>query len=172
VAVAPNGEYAYVANYGSGTVSVINTATNTAPVTITVGTDPKAVAVTPDGAYVYVTLGSSSLGSGSVSVINTATYAVTTVTGVSNPFGVAVTPNSEYAYVTNEQTGTVSVISTGSPTSSSTAVPTTTPTVAPTPKIPEFPVQLLGITLVVSLIIVLSVVIIAKKRKTSKIQRG
>jgi YVTN family beta-propeller protein len=35
----------YAANYGSGTVSVINGATNTVTATVTVGSDPYAVAV-------------------------------------------------------------------------------------------------------------------------------
>ena len=36
------------------TVSVINTATNTVSATITVGTDPYGVSVSPDGSKVYV----------------------------------------------------------------------------------------------------------------------
>ena len=55
VAVTPNGEYAYVTNEGSDTVSVINTATNAVTANITVGTMPMGVAVTPNGAYAYVT---------------------------------------------------------------------------------------------------------------------
>jgi YVTN family beta-propeller protein len=119
VTVAPNGAYAYVAVavggsefpvfQQSGEVSVINTATNTVTATVTVGTDPEDVAVTPNGEYVYVTNSISD----SVSVINAATNTVTTtITGLSGPHGVAVTPNGEYAYVTNSVNGTVSVIST------------------------------------------------------------
>ena len=56
VAVTPNGAYAYVANdFGSGSVSVISTATNTVTATITVGNEPDGVAVTPNGEYAYVT---------------------------------------------------------------------------------------------------------------------
>jgi YVTN family beta-propeller protein len=40
---------------GDGTVSVIATATNRVTATITVGTDPSGLAVTPDGSKVYVT---------------------------------------------------------------------------------------------------------------------
>ena len=40
---------AYVANSGSDTVTPIDTATNTALPAITVGHDPVAVAITPDG---------------------------------------------------------------------------------------------------------------------------
>ena len=67
------------------------------------------VAVTPNGAYVYVT----NVGSDSVSVISTATNTVTATVPVgSDPDGVAVTPNGAYAYVTNEGSDSVSVIST------------------------------------------------------------
>ncbi|MGA2522956.1 MAG: hypothetical protein ABSF65_02240 [Candidatus Bathyarchaeia archaeon] len=48
VAVTPNGAYAYVANYGSGSVSVISTATNTISATVTGFSEPWGVAVTPN----------------------------------------------------------------------------------------------------------------------------
>ena len=82
----------------------------TVTATVPVGSFPGGVAVTPDGAYTYVT----NTGSNSVSVISTATNSVTTTVPVgsdSGPNGVAVTPNGAYAYVTNE-VGSVSVIST------------------------------------------------------------
>jgi len=71
VVVTPNGEYAYVANYGSGTVSVISTASNTVTATVTVGSKPTGVAVAPNGGYAYVT----NAGGTTVSVIGTATTA-------------------------------------------------------------------------------------------------
>ena len=110
VAVTPNGEYAYVTNGASNSVSVISTATNTVTATIPVGSDPLGVAVTPNGAYAYVT----NIGSNSVSVISTATNTVTATIPVGNmPFGVAVTPDGAYAYVTNSyDSNTISVIST------------------------------------------------------------
>lgn len=55
VGVTPDGSKAYVVNNASGTVSVINTATNAVVATITVGTDPFGVAITPDGTKAYVT---------------------------------------------------------------------------------------------------------------------
>jgi YVTN family beta-propeller protein len=55
VAITPNGTYAYVTNYGSGTVSVINTATNTVTATISGFNTPNGVAAAPNGAYVYIT---------------------------------------------------------------------------------------------------------------------
>jgi YVTN family beta-propeller protein len=109
------------------------------------------VAITPNGAYAYVT--NNGIGSDSVSVISTATNTVTaTVTVGSYPWGVAITPNGEYAYATNYGSDTVSVISTAT-------------TASPSPTIPEFPAQLLIVALAVFVSIVLSAVIVAKKRK-------
>jgi YVTN family beta-propeller protein len=45
---------AYVANDASGTVTRIDTATNTAGPSITTGADPGAIAITPDGKTAYV----------------------------------------------------------------------------------------------------------------------
>ena len=108
VAVSPDGSRAYVTNYGSGTVSVINTGNNTVGSTITVGTQPFGVAVSPDGSRAYVT----NYGSGSVSVINTATDTVvgSPITVGNGPWGVAVSPDGSRAYVTNHGSGSVSVI--------------------------------------------------------------
>ena len=103
------GPFAYVGNDGSGTVSVIDTSTNAVTATVTVGTQPIGVAITPNGAYAYVANNASN----TVSVIDTSTNAVTaTVTVGTSPPGVAITPNGSYAYVTNESSGTVSVIDT------------------------------------------------------------
>ncbi len=60
---------AYVANGGSDTVTPIATATNTAGPPITVGSEPLAIAITPDGKTAYVANG----GSGTVTPIATAT---------------------------------------------------------------------------------------------------
>jgi YVTN family beta-propeller protein len=65
--------FAYVTNYNfAGTVSVIDTATNTVVATVDVGSFPLSVAVTPNGQRAYVTNQSSK----SVSVIDAATNAV------------------------------------------------------------------------------------------------
>jgi YVTN family beta-propeller protein len=75
LAVTPDGKHVYVTNDVSvGTVSVIDTATNTVEAaTITVGTSPTiAIAVTPDGLHAYV-VNNIDRGSGTVSVIDTAT---------------------------------------------------------------------------------------------------
>ena len=101
VAVTPDGTRAYVTNFNSNTVSVINTATNTVTATIAVGANPDGVAITPNGATIYVANSGNGTGT-NVSVINTASNTVTaTVTVGSGPDGIAVTPNGANAYVTN-----------------------------------------------------------------------
>ena len=64
--------FAYVANSGANTVSVIDTATNTVLVTIPVGQFPSGVAVTPDGKRAYV----ANQNTNNVSVIDAATNTV------------------------------------------------------------------------------------------------
>ncbi|MBA2946394.1 serine/threonine-protein kinase [Streptomyces himalayensis] len=109
VAVSPNEDRAYVANESSGSVSVINTATNKVDSTIPVGRSPKGVAVSPNGDRVYVT----NRRSGSVSVINTATNKVDSTIPVGRgPQGVDVSPIEDRVYVANFGSGSVSVINT------------------------------------------------------------
>jgi YVTN family beta-propeller protein len=92
----------YVANNGiyrsPGTVSVIDTATDTVTDTIEVGVYPYGVTVNPAGTSVYVT----NNGDDTVSVIDTATKTVTATVNVGlHPLGVAVNPSGTKAYVAN-----------------------------------------------------------------------
>ena len=99
---------AYISNYLSNNVSVIDTATNTVIATIPVGSEAWGVAVKPDGTRVYVT-------DNNVSVIDTALKTViATISVGADPEGVAVgmTPNGERVYVANSNSNTVSVINT------------------------------------------------------------
>jgi len=101
--------FAYVTNFSSNTVSVIDTATNTVVATVPVGTNPEGVAITPDGTRAYV----ANNGSGTVSLIDTASNTVVATVQVgTNPEGVAITPDGTHAYVTNAGDHTVSVIET------------------------------------------------------------
>jgi YVTN family beta-propeller protein len=90
---------AYVPNFGSNTVSVIATASNTVAATIPVGSGPFGVAATPDGGKVYV----ANQNSNTVSVIETASNTVeaTIAIGGSNLSGVAVSPDGRTVYVTS-----------------------------------------------------------------------
>jgi YVTN family beta-propeller protein len=90
-------------------VSVIDTATDKVIATIPVGYSPTGVAVTPDGARVYV----PNAFSGTVSVIATGTNTVIdTVPVQAIPHFVAVTPDGSRVYVGNSYSNTVSVIET------------------------------------------------------------
>lgn len=108
--ITPDGNTAYVNNYGAGmtsgtatTVSILNLNTNTIIGTINVGLAPASLAITPDGAFVYViNYVDGNPGTGTISVIQTSTNTVIkTILGFSGPFGIAITPNGQYAYVTN-----------------------------------------------------------------------
>jgi YVTN family beta-propeller protein len=101
---------AYVVNDGSGTVTPIATATDTAGPPITVGTFPRAIAITPDGKTAYVVNDGLS---GTVTPIATATgTAGPPITVGRNPYAIAITPDGRTAYVANLESGTVTPIAT------------------------------------------------------------
>src|SRR5262245_4792408 len=76
--------FAYITNGTDGTVSVLDTASNTVVATVTVGSSPTGVAVNPVGTRVYVTNFNSP---GTMSVLDTASNTVVaTVTVGSDPF--------------------------------------------------------------------------------------
>jgi YVTN family beta-propeller protein len=94
--------YAYVATHKSNSVAVINTATNSVVAVVPVQVQPLAVAITPDGAFAYVTNSGWIFGCDSVSVIDTVTNAVVATVPVGRfPIGVAITPDRAFAYVVN-----------------------------------------------------------------------
>ncbi|MDR3550864.1 MAG: YncE family protein [Candidatus Babeliales bacterium] len=113
MAITPSGALAYVNNYGgpggvgSGnatTVRVVDLNSNTiigAP--IVVGLAPASLAITPNGAFVYViNYVTGNPGTGTISVIRTSDNTVVdTIPGFSGPFAIAITPDGKYAYVTN-----------------------------------------------------------------------
>ncbi|MGW3245303.1 protein kinase domain-containing protein [Streptomyces sp. NPDC001070] len=111
VAMSPDGSRGYVANYSSGSVSMIDTELNrTVGDPIPVGRFPKGVAVSPDGREVYVTNNYA----GSVSVIDATrnrTVGDPIPVGAS-PEGLAVSPDGSRVYVANGSSGSVSVIDT------------------------------------------------------------
>lgn len=110
--ITPNGKVGYVNNYGgpsglqSGngkSVSIVSLETNTIIGTIDVSLAPAALALSPDGVFLYVVCYvDGNLGTGVVNVIDTRTNnIVVTIPGFSGPFGIAITPNGRFAYVTN-----------------------------------------------------------------------
>lgn len=109
--ITPDGNTAYVNNYGADgasgtgtTVSVVNLNTNTITGTITVGLAPASLAITPDGAFVYViNYVDGNTGTGTISIIRTSDNTVVgpTIHDFSGPFAIVITSNGKFAYVTN-----------------------------------------------------------------------
>ncbi len=105
---------AFVVNYGlgtvtPGTVTPVNLVTRRAGPAITVGPDPQAIAITPDGQTAYVV----DSGSGTVTPINTVTRrAAPAITVGADPRAIAITADGKTAYVTDSGSGTVTPIST------------------------------------------------------------
>jgi len=117
VAAAQAGPFAYITNFTSDTVSVIDTATNSVVDTVTVGDNPYGVAVHPAGTLVYVANSKDGHTNPqppfTVSVIDTSTNSVIDTVVVGNiPYGVAINPAGTRVYVTNQMDNTISVIDT------------------------------------------------------------
>ncbi|WP_165774238.1 beta-propeller fold lactonase family protein [Mycolicibacterium sphagni] len=99
------GSRAYVANYLSNSVSVIDTnpadsTYDTVIANITTGGEPSAITVSPDGTHVYVAESYTN----SVAIIDTVTNTVTTRLDTSadgGPSGIALSPGGTTALVTN-----------------------------------------------------------------------
>ncbi|MBS1503698.1 MAG: beta-propeller fold lactonase family protein, partial [Bacteroidetes bacterium] len=110
ISVTPsNAAFAYICNYGSNSVTVINTSTLATVATIPVGSGPDGIAISPDGNTVYVSNSSSN----NVSVIDAVNYTVTaTIPAGSGPSGLVLSPDGGTLYVANYGSGTVNVINT------------------------------------------------------------
>ena len=111
VVASPNGTRVYVLDgTGGAFVSEIDTATNavlrTTPLLVT---QARGMAITPDGARLYV----STYGSNSVKVVSTATMSVTATIPAGNvPMGVDVAPNGSHMYVAAASSNAVLAIAT------------------------------------------------------------
>src|SRR2546425_5034515 len=125
---------AYVVDNATNSIRVINTLTKMVVAVIPVQWSPFGVAITPNGAFAYVT------NTGmicdfcpvsqppSVSVIDTASYKVVATIPVGQyPAGVAITPNGAFAYVANFNSNSVSVIGTATNTVTATVTVGTNP---------------------------------------------
>ncbi len=96
---------AWVVNPDTNTVSAFDLPSRSKVAEITVGNEPRTVAVAPNGTVWVVNKRSQS-----ISVINAGTFAVQRTIGLprgSQPFGIAIAPNGAAAYVALEATGQV-----------------------------------------------------------------
>ncbi len=129
--IGPNGSYLYVANYGSSAgasgLSAYSIGPGGALTTIgsfTTGSagSPNGIAISPNGAYLYVTNSADSTGAGGLSAYSIgsggALASIGTYATDNNPALAAISPNGAYLYVTNsgegEGTGGLSAFSIGS----------------------------------------------------------
>jgi 6-phosphogluconolactonase (cycloisomerase 2 family) len=119
-ASAAAGPYLYVVNFGSRTVAAcaVGPGGQLTPLsipTVATGTNPEAIAATPNGSFLYVTntgsdtVSAYAIGSdGLLAPLNTPLFA----TG-SEPYAVAVTPDGSFLYVANAGSNTVSAYAVG-----------------------------------------------------------
>jgi YVTN family beta-propeller protein len=111
VAAAPDGKMAFVANIGSGSVSVVDLAAGKAIREIRTGEGAEGIAITPDGREVWVT----NRAADTVSVVDTKTLEVAaTLKAPKFPIRVKITPDGKRALVSCAQSGDVAVFDTAS----------------------------------------------------------
>ena len=94
-AIVATATRAYVTNRSAGTVTVIDTATNTVIGTYNAGPNPDALAVKPDGTRLYV----ASRENNTVTVLNANTGAVVARISVTDPAALAVSQNGGSLYI-------------------------------------------------------------------------
>ncbi len=114
VAVAPNQTTAYVTlpNYVPPSIGVVNTLSNGLTSTIAVGSNPYALAVTPDNSKLYVANLGNGTDSGTISAFNTVGPSTRTVSPApaSSPLWLSPRSDSQVVYVLEED-GTLAYIS-------------------------------------------------------------
>jgi len=120
LSVSSDGKKIFVANSGSGTVTMVDSGGSTpkdasAYKTVTLqtgggqGTSGVAVIPSSDPSSGYTVFATNTI-SNTVSEINTDTKEVSTITGFNAPKGVVTSPEGTYIYVSNSGTNTVSVL--------------------------------------------------------------
>ncbi len=118
VAFNPDGRRVYLANRGSGTVSMINTETRQVMVTTPLGSGNaltvQGVAVSPDGRRIYADYYDTAAGTRGVSILHAATNSVIDQIPLGsgypapqgpNPQGIALSPDGRTLYVANNYDG-------------------------------------------------------------------
>jgi YVTN family beta-propeller protein len=113
IAVNPAGTFAYTANRTAGTVSVIDTATDTVTATIATGGMPQYALVNPAGTRLYVT--DDSFSTVILRVIDTATntvIATVNTADLASSYGLAINPAGTFVYVAVANLNGIAVVNT------------------------------------------------------------
>ena len=107
IKVAPNGEFAYIANPGAGAITVLNTATDLVSGTIKIPQGPpQFVSFSPDSRTAYVSVYKTNSTVHLIAFVDTATGTVTSTVAVDNhtPGPATISPDGRYLYVPNHNT--------------------------------------------------------------------
>ena len=107
IQVAPNGQFAYIANPGAGTVTVLNTATDLVSGTIKIPQGPpQFVSFSPDSRTAYISVYNTRGSVHLIAFIDTAGSTVTSTVPVDNftPGPSTTSPDGRYLYVPNHNT--------------------------------------------------------------------
>jgi cysteine-rich repeat protein/YVTN family beta-propeller protein len=125
IAISSDGKTLYVTHaengsaYTNGSIYTIDTATHAVHSTVTVGSNPTSIAISPDGKKAFIACLTNGLGAqgvnGTVFVIDTATNAIAAKVSVGgSPGSVAFSPDGTRAFVSHSGSagGSVSVIDT------------------------------------------------------------
>lgn len=109
VAASPDAKRAYVANIGSGSVTVVDLVEGKVVKDVPTGEGAEGIAITPDGREVWVTNRSAD----TVSILDTKTLAITaTLKAPQFPIRVKITPDGKRALVSCARSGDVAVFDT------------------------------------------------------------
>jgi len=112
VATTPDGSRAFVANIGSGTVSVLDLEAGAKVLDVATGEGAEGVAVTPGGSQVWVT----NRADDTVTVLDADTLdEIATLDCPSFPIRAEATPDGEHVIVTGARSGDLSVFTTDPP---------------------------------------------------------
>jgi YVTN family beta-propeller protein len=106
VVLDADGRRAFVGNFGSDNVSIVDVAKQQVVETIGVGSQPTALAFDAGSSRLYVT----NFGDGSLSVVQIqagGSQLVATIGGVSEPLDIALSPDGRLGYVTSQSGGIV-----------------------------------------------------------------
>ncbi|HET9256947.1 MAG TPA: Hsp70 family protein [Pseudonocardiaceae bacterium] len=116
VDVSPNGMYAYIANAGSRSITVLNTADKRVIATIPIATGPpRFLAPSPDGRKLYVSIFNDERTVHAIDVLDTGSNTViATIPQLARPYLPAISPDGKRLFVPNHDIASVSVIDTAS----------------------------------------------------------
>jgi YVTN family beta-propeller protein len=104
-------EYAYVANSGSNSVSVVDVVNVRPEREIAVGQNPVAVAASPTRNEVYVVNSGAAAGMGSLTVVNAESNTAAATIGLRRqPVSIDLSADGKFAYVANSGSNSISVV--------------------------------------------------------------